>query len=189
MRLRLAAVTAAAALAAVALPGHAAAPQITDPSGDALLPSAGLDIVSALFSTDGKTVVVGKKKTYVPKVLKVTVTYADAADTSDLASQAVMFDVAGCGAVLLQRYSGGTWSTADCTGDESPGFDAVAVGRTIVFTLPFSSLGKQVKRGTGLTNLRTWAGLAEPVAGFGPADVSENAVVDYASTAKPYRIA
>jgi len=190
MRLRLAAVTAAAALAAVAVPSQAApVPQIKDATGDVLLPMPGLDIVSALFSTQGKTTVVGKKKLYLPKVLTVTVTYAETADTSALASQGVQFDVAGCGAVLLQRFSGGLWSTADCLGDENPGFDAVASGKTVVFSLPFSSIGKQMKKGSAVTNLRTWANLTDPAVGYGTADISENAVLDYASTDATYRIA
>lgn len=190
MRVRLVAAAAVAALAALAVPGQAApAPQIKDPAGDVLLPMAGLDIVSALFSTQGKTTVVGKKKLYLPKVLTVTVSYAETADTSALASQGVQFNVAGCGEVLLQRFSGGLWSTADCLGDENPGFDAVASGRTVVFSLPFSSIGKQMKKSTAVTNLRTWANLTDPALGYGTADFSENAVLDYASTTATYRIA
>jgi len=187
MRLLLA-VTAAAALASVAVPGHAApAPQIKDASGDAVVPVGG-DIVSALFATTGKTVKVGAKSSYVPKVLTVTVTYTAAPDSSPLATQAVLFDIAGCGAVYLQRYSGGIYSSADCLEDQ-PGFDVLAKGSTLVFTMPFSSIGKQVKKGTALTNLRTLTGLADPVVGLGPSDVDEMLTSDLASTDATYRIA
>lgn len=188
MRLRLVALTAAAALAALALPGQAAPkPQITDPSGDGVV--AGLDIVSALFATKGKTTRVGKRTVYTPKSLEVTVTYAGPAETADYASQYVLFDLTGCGAVYLQRYSGGTYATAECLPDTSFEFDATVKGSSIVFSLPFNVIGKQFKKGSLLTDLRTLTGVADPVVGLGPADVAEELVVDTASTTASYRVA
>lgn len=190
MRVRLAAVTAAAALAVVAVPGHAAvAPQITDPSGDALLPLAGLDIVSALFATKGRTQKVSGKTVYVPKSLEVTVTYAAAPDKSPVSTQAVLFDLTGCGMIYLQRYNGdATWATAECVADPID-YVLTTKGNTLTFSLPFSAIGKQFKKGSVLTDLRTWTGVADPVLGYGPAEFIEETAVDLASTDATYKIA
>lgn len=189
MRARLAAVTAAAAVALLTLPSHAGvAPQITDPTGDGALPMASLDIVSALFATSGTTAKVGKKTVYTPKQLEVTVTYAAAPETAPGASQAVLFNVTGCGEVLLQRYyDNGTYGSAECL-DASFDFTVEAKGNTLQFSLPFNTLSPAPKKGTSVTNLRTWTGGADPVVGFGPTDVDETYVNDTGSTTATYKI-
>jgi hypothetical protein len=188
MRLRLAALTALAALAATALPGQAAGPQISGDGGD--MPVPNLDIVSAQFATKGTTTKVGRKTVYTPKSLVVTVTYSGAPDALPVASQYVAFTLSSCGAVLMQRYdANGTYGTAECLGDETLAFDAVATGSTVVFTLPFNVIGKQFKRGSTLTDLRTLTGVAEPVVGLGPVDVLEELSADSAGTDATYKVA
>ena len=185
MRARLAAVVAAAVLTGLAVPGHAApAPQITDAKGDVVVPEASLDIVSALFSTTG--IKLGKK--YKPTKLVVTVTYAAAPNTSELGSQAVLFALPGCGEMLMQRYSGGTYGNSGCSADAFD-FSVAVKGNTVTFTAPFGVLGSKMKPGVVLSNLRTWTGGADPVVGFGPADFSEDLVADTASTTKTYKVA
>lgn len=186
MRLRLAVLVSSAALAATALPGHAAGPQISGDGGDVPVPN--LDIVSAQFSTKGTTAKVGKKTVYTPKTLVVTVTYSGDPAAVPVAAQYVGFSTASCGNVLLQRYDGdATYSTADCVDDLF--FEAVATGSTVVFTMPFSSIGKSFKAGTTLSDLRVLTGVVEPLAGIGPVDLDEATAVDEASTDASYRVA
>lgn len=74
MRIRLLALVPLAALALMT-PGHAAPttePQVEDPAGDAVGGQAGTDIVSVLYTTEGK----GTGKAYAPKKLVVTLTLA-----------------------------------------------------------------------------------------------------------------
>lgn len=186
MRARLAAAAALSALAVAALPGHAAAPvpQITDPTGDAFIPEASLDIVSGLFATSGKKV--GKK--YTPTQLVVTVTYAAAPNSSPLASHNVLFELPGCGAIYLQLYFGGTYGTTGCT-EGSFDFTAAVKDKTVTYTVPFNTLGKQMKAGVVLTSLRAYVTGADPVLGITPADLDETFVADHASTTKTYKVA
>lgn len=192
MRLLVAAVAATFALAA---PGHGAVPkpQIVDPTGDALPPiSAGYDVVSALFRTEGTTAKVGRRTLYTPTKLVVTVTYAGSVPTEDVAAQVVMFDAPGCARVYLERYAlGSTYGTAECLADPFS-FNTKASGKTLTFTLPFATVGKGfLKPGAVLTNLRTYTSIAEPVLGFEAGEVAgpaEAGTVDNAETDAPYRV-
>ena len=185
MRLRLAAAATLSAVAAFALPGHAApAPQITDAVGDVVVPEASLDVVSGLFSTQG--VKLGKK--YKPTKLVATITYAAEPNTSELATQVVMFDLPGCGEIYLQRYFGGTYGTAECIEDAFD-FTAKVTGKTITYTLTFTTLGKSMKPGVVLSSLRTYTSGADPVLGYSPADFNEALVADHASTTKTFKVA
>jgi len=190
----LAAVAAAATLA-LAAPGHGAVPkpQIVDPTGDAVpTMSAGYDIVSALFRTEGTTTRVGRRTTYTPSRLVVTVTYAGTVPTEEVAAQVVTFDVTGCENVYLERYAlGTTYGVADCIAEQFT-FNAKASGKTVTFTLPFTTIGKSyLKPGALLSNLRTYTSIAEPVLGFETGEMvgTTNAgTVDDATTATPYRV-
>ena len=188
MRLRLAVLTASAALAATALPGQAAGPQISGDGGDVPVPN--LDIVSAQFATKGTTTRVGKKTVYTPKSLVVTVTYSAAPDGLPVASQFVGFTLPGCGAILMQRYDGnGTWGVAECQEAGDLAYDVAVSGNAVVFTLPFNAIGKQFKKGSVLTDLRVLTSVSDPVVGYGPVDVDEALAVDSASTDTAYTVA
>lgn len=187
---------AVSAVLALAAPGHGAVakPQITDPTGDALPPvSAGYDIVSALFRTEGSSAKVGRKTVYTPNKLSITVTYAGDVPTEDYAAQVVAFDIANCPTVYLERYASGiTYGTADCFA-ESFTFSTKVVGKTLTFTLPFATLGKAyLKPGAVLSNLRTYTALAEPAFGYesgevgGPAGAGH---VDEGVTGAAYKVA
>lgn len=175
---------------ALAAPGLAAAPkpQITDPAGDAPA-GAGYDIVSALFSTQGNTERIGRKKVYTPTKLIVTVTYAGTVAADPYAAQVVEFDLPGCAGVYLERYSGGTWGASGCV--ETFDFGAKASGKTVTFTLPFSVIGKStMKKGAVLSGLRTYTAAADPVLGYETAELSAGLVtLDSATTTKTYKIA
>lgn len=187
MRLRLAALTAAAALAATAMPGHAAGPQIAGDGGD--VPVASLDIVSAQFATKGVTSKVGRKTVYTPKSLVVTVTYSGAPDELPANAQFVGFTLPGCGSILMQRFDGnGTWGVAECQEPGDLTYDVAVRGNAVVFTLPFNAIGKQFKKGSVLSDLRVLTSVADPVVGYGPVDVDEALAVDSASTDAPYRV-
>lgn len=189
MRARLVAVSAAAALAVLTVPSHAAvAPQITDPTGDSLVPMASLDITSGRFATTGTTAKVGKKTVYTPKNLVITLSYAGTPDVSRGATYYALFDVAGCGEVLLEMYATGTWATADCL-EDSFDFDAVAKGpNSLEFTMPLSTFGKGVKAGTKITSMRALTGGSDPLVGFGPVDFDESFVSDTATSTQTYVI-
>lgn len=192
MRLLVAAV---AAMLAFAAPGHGAVPkpQIVDPTGDAVPPiSAGYDVVSALFRTEGTTTKVGRRTVYTPTKLVVTITYAGTVPTDEVAAQVVSFDAPGCENVYLERYAlGTTYGFAGCLDDQFS-FAAKASGKTLTFTLPFGTIGKGfLKRGALLTNLRTYTSIAEPVLGFETGEMvgtTEYGTVDNASTGAPYRV-
>lgn len=197
MRTRLLAVAAVAALAAAVPATAASAPQITDPTGDARNQSAGADIVSALFGTQGTTAKVGRKTVYTPSKLVVTVTYAAAPSTDPYVSHQLTFELPGCGNVYMQVFNGSsTWGDADCLGEDAT-FDPSykMAGSTITWTLPFNSIGKQYfKPGTALTDLVAYTAVAEPVLGIesqlvaGDAPVPVDAALDYATTTAAYKI-
>lgn len=181
MSLRLAAVIGTAASVALAVPGSAAPalkPQIVDATGDAFIPEDSIDIVSALFTTDKP----GKK----PGRLVVTVTYAAAPDTYEPASQAVLFTLPGCGAVILQRASASNSGFSDCVEGI---FDVKADVKdaTITFSVPFKTLSG-LKAGVVLTDLRTWTSGADPVLGYSPALDEEQLVADEGSTTATYKV-
>ena len=181
MRLRLAAVVATAAVAALAVPGSAAPPpkpQITDPAGDAFIPEGSIDIVSALFTTDKP----GKK----PGRLVVTVTYAAAPDAYEPASYAVVFNVPGCGDVRLHHAAAADNGFSDCSDGLLPISTSVK-DKTITFSIPFKVIAG-LKAGVTLTDLRTWTSGADPVLGYSPALDEESLTADEASTTATYKV-
>ncbi len=188
---RVLAVAALAACAALAAPAGAAAPkpQITDPKGDSAVLGAGGDIVSALFSTTGSTTRVGKKTVYTPTRLVVTVTYAANASTEQYATHVVQFAAPGCGEIYLQHFSGGKFGSAECLEDPFDPITSVK-GKTVTFTLPFSSVGKAYfKKGAALTDLKVYSAVAEPVLGYETAQFADDpGASDVATTTGVYRI-
>src|SRR5882672_6359712 len=99
MRLR-AAVAASLAACLPCVPSAATAvvpkPQIVDPAGDQMVLGPSYDVRSALFSSAGMTVRSGKKTTYVPTKLVVTVTYSAAVPSELYAAQIVAFQTDEC---------------------------------------------------------------------------------------------
>jgi hypothetical protein len=190
---RVLAVAALAACAALAAPAGAAAPkpQITDPTGDSTVLGAGGDIVSALFSTAGTTAKVGKKTVYTPTKLLITITYAADVASEPYASHAVRFEVPGCGEVYLQHYSGGTFGSApdSCVTDAFDPNTSVK-GKTLTFTLPFSTIGKAyMKKGAALTDLKVYTAVADPVLGYESGELGgDQGSSDVATTTAVYRI-
>lgn len=182
------AVAVALAVALAAPVSAAPKPQITDPAGDALL-AGGYDIVSALFSTTGTTVKVGRKTVYTPTKLLVTVRYNATVPADAYAAQVVTFNAPGCDNIYLETYTGGTYGTANCL-EESFTFSAKPSGKTVTFSLPFSIIGKAtLKKGARLTALRTYTAIADPVVGYETGEFTMGqAAVDSATTDAAYKI-
>ena len=166
------------ALAALAVPAHAA-PQrhfLVDPVGDARVPSAGFDVVSADVRTSFLRVH-GRK---VPKDLVVTVTLAGAVPTVPGASVLVTSSVSDCegeGGGFLEL----SWSSAvqpspgaeisnchfDSSGvDSGQEIDAPPVvrGSTITWTVPLTG-SRDLAAGTYLDGFRVYTDLNDPVLG------------------------
>jgi hypothetical protein len=177
---------------AFATPGHAAAPkpQITDASGDTVVPAAGTDIVSVLFSTAGTTTKVKKKTVYTPSKLVVAITYAAPVDVDPQAAHTVTFS-SGCGDVYLEFYAGGTtYAEADCVSG-SFDFGAKVAGKTLTMTLPFATLGKSLKAGSKLSGLRAYTAFGDPVIGSEGVYMTgrEETANDVATTPASYTVA
>lgn len=197
MRTRLLAVAAVAALGA-ALPVSAApAPQITDPTGDALTQEASADIVSALFRTEGSTTKVGRKSVYTPSKLLVDVTYAAAPSTDPHVAHVLTFNAPGCGVVYLEVFMLGTWGVADCLPDTDFEVSYKINGNTLTYTLPFTVVGKQYfKPGSSLTDLVAYTAASEPTVGVESVEVVSsapvappvNGAIDHATTKTAFKI-
>jgi hypothetical protein len=177
---------------AFATPGHAVAPkpQISDATGDTVVPAAGTDIVSVLFSTAGTTTKVKKKTVYTPTKLVVTVTYAGPVDVDPQATHTVTFN-SGCGAVYLEFFAGETtYGEADCAAD-SFDFGTKVDGKTLTFTLPFGTLGKSIKPGSKLSELRAYTAFGDPVIGTEGVYMTglEQTANDVATTGATYTVA
>lgn len=206
MRTRLALVPVLAALAFVAAPGEAVnkKPQIVDAATDAVGGQAGTEIVSALWTTTGETVVTkvrGRRVTqYTPKKLVVTLNLAGAPSTSAPFSYETSAEVAGCGTVRFVYTPGTVYSQAqgdtflwyDCgPGDpvQGPGLTLVTrvpakVGaKSITWEYAIKAFGKGVKAGAPVTDFRAAVDALEPVFGlYGtnlvqPIDVATSTVV------------
>lgn len=197
MRIRLFAAAAVAVLAAGIPASAAPAPQVTDPKGDARTQSAGADIVSVLFGTQGTTSKVGRKTVYTPSKLVVTVTYAAAPSADPYVGHVLTFVDPGCGRVYLEVFAGdSTWGDAACLGEGvTLGVIHKVSGNSIVYTVPLNALGKgNLKVGSALTNLTAYTAVADPVLGIetqelaGESPVFVDASIDHATSAASYKI-
>jgi hypothetical protein len=165
---------AAASFAVALLPaaGHAAAPkpQIVDTVGDAAVPHAPLDIVSALYRTTG-----GKK-------LVVTLNLSGAPMTNSGMSYEVRSAVRGCPGTLSFTYTPGTatgqilgdasvW--ADCGEPDANGSTLVLLAGTtfelgpksITWTVTIKTLPK-IRIGAKLSDFRAAVDVVEPATGL-----------------------
>jgi opacity protein-like surface antigen len=185
---------ACAAVAALTLPaaahqGHEHPPQIVDAAGDEVVPVGGTDIVAAVFDTAGTYAKVKKKTVYTPTKLTVEVRYAAPVATDPYVAHVVTFDAGSCGTVYLEVYGTDlTYGDADCL-DNSFEFSFQVEDDELRMTLPFGVVGKSLRAGTKLTDLRAYTAVADPAIGFEPVLITmgdERGANDVAKTAKPY---
>jgi hypothetical protein len=173
----------AAAVAATALPGEAVntKPQVVDSATDSTGGQAGLEIVSALWTTTGDTVVTkvrGHRVTQYTPLKSAPFYYETSAS------------VAGCGTLRFTYNPGTVYSAVvsesflwyDC----GPGDDVQGPGLTlltdvkmtfgaksITWEYPIKALGKSVKVGAPVTEFSAITDVEEPVLGlYGPKDAA-----------------
>jgi len=211
--LRPALALAALAAAVLAHPSSAAAKRhlVTDPTGDALVPLASHDIVSADLATRGTTRVVRGKRVYTPTTLVATVTLAGSPTVPGLTVHFNDF-LSSCDGGFLRFYYQApavvpvrdTVSALhkppvdlnDCspgTLTNSVGYEArVSVrGNAITWELPLATIPGKLTPGTGLFNPEVVVYQDEPATGFyttdfvtGPANLG----VDTATSEQRYVI-
>ena len=169
MRLRLAVLSAAAAVGVVASTAGAAGPvttpQIVDPKGDAVGGQAPLDIVSVLFSTTGT----GSGKRYVPKKLVLAITLAGAPNTSGAFAYNVETMTDTCSRIRF-RYFPGT-PIGGLVGDSYANFGSCATDGGVflnakvkgsVVTMEFALKGTGLERGSVLEEFRATVDVSDP---------------------------
>ncbi len=202
---------AAAGLAAVGLVGSASAAvqpaskpstlSFSDPAGDALGTQKPYDITQVGFTTKGVTTKVGKKTTYKPKSLVVTMTIAgDFASTAG-ASYEVDVDVAGCGYANFTYTPGSSLSDGglftecgsptDQTGSTSTLYNQppTVKGSTVTWDFPLSGLSEEFKAGAVISAITAHTVQNDPVFGIiGPGAFASEGNFDNASTDKTFTI-
>ena len=187
------------ALATSSLGAPTKAPQVKDAKGDAVGPRAGTDVVSALWSTQGR----GSGRSYVPKTLTVTLTLAGPVETAPGTQYEVEAKTDTCGDVLFTHTSGTPygdltgltgWAVwGDCVG--SDGESAVELitptveGSTIRWE--FSLKAAPVKVGTTFRDFQARVDPSNPALpypskgggpGFGPG------LIDAATGSGPWKL-
>lgn len=211
MKLRLIALPAAlAALALVGSGAEAASapvkPQIVDAAGDAVGSQASYDITGVTFAVTKTAVksikvVKGKKvtvTTYVPKDFQVTMALAGDAKVQPGVSYQIGVDT-GCGHMFIYAYTsvfaaGGTDSSMQvglCGPDDPTATDGnagltfdhtiTATGKSIVWSMPYKTLPKEMAIGKGWDSPVAYTALTEPVIGYTTADFVEETAIDYAT--------
>ncbi len=200
-------VTAAACLAVVGLVGGASAATkpstltFTDPAGDALATQKSYDITKVSFTTKGVTTKVGKKVTYKPKSIVVTMTIAG--DFASLAGAAygVDVDVAGCGYANFSYTPGSSLSEGglftecgspeDDTGSTATLYNQApeVKGSTVTWDFPLSGLSEEFKAGAVISGITAHAVQNDPVFGLlGPGAFASEGNFDNAETDKTFTI-
>lgn len=159
------------------------APQIVDPSGDAVGGQAALDITSVRFSTSGTTTVtkVGKKKvkktTYTPTKLVITQTLAAAPSTQAGARYVINADIAGCGGIDVYYVNGAEGPTGNVWLDCPEGSGAAdggtlidmtpkIAGSTMTWELPLKMLPKEARVGALVSGFQAYTDIGDPVFGL-----------------------
>ena len=203
---------AASGLAVIGLVGGASATKpvisgpktlvVVDPAGDEKGSQGSMDITSLKLTTTGKTVtqkVKGKSvTTYTPNTLVVQLALSLAPSTLPIVNFEVDGDTSDCGSLSLY-YDGqnlasggfvGCGSPADATGSTSTSLREapVAAGNTITWTLPFSSLPKQMKVGSSISSLHGYGNIADPVSGLSPSFFTNAANPDDVTSDAAYKI-
>lgn len=194
MKSALAAVAVLTAVAAAAVPSHAAAPkpQIVDPKGDSLDTQAAHDVVSVLFTQT--------KKSGVPKGFTVAMTLAAPPSEMPGITYVISAETGSCGTFEI-NYSpvtglmGRDQTTMPCgapgtTGDPYTIISGgpVVKGSTVTFSYSRKGLPKELQKGDLMTDLRVRVDYNDPVFGiFGPGIVSAPLVADQASSTASFR--
>jgi hypothetical protein len=201
-------------LAVVGLVGAAsAAPQpvvsgpktlvVTDPAGDAKSTQASTDITSLKLTTTGKTTskkVKGKTvTTYAPDTLVVTMNLVSAPSSLPVTNFQIDAKTGDCGSMSLyydgQNLASGGYVSCGSPADPATGSTAtylkdgpVVSGRSIVWTMPLSSLPAEMKAGSSITALHGFVSISEPFSGIGPSNASSAADVDAVDSDAVYKI-
>ena len=181
-------------------------PQIVDPAGDAVGAQANYDVTGVTFevtktAVKSTKVVKGKKvttTTYTPKDFQVTMTLAGDAKVQPGVSYQIGVDT-GCGHMFVFAYTsagaaGGTDSSMQvslCGADDPTDPDGnagvqldhtfAAVGKTLVWTMPYKSVPKEMAIGTSWDAPVAYTALTEPAVGYTTADFVEQTAIDYAT--------
>ena len=206
MRLaRFALATAGLATAGLALSSSAATPvgpktlSYTDATGDSLGAVASNDITKVTFTTTGTTTKVGKKTTYTPKNLVVSLTLAAAPGSTPGLDYEVDGDLPGCGSTNFTytpgaQVQGGLFTECGSepdatTGSTSTLYDAPPTvnGSTITWTFSLKGLSPEFKAGAVFSGITAFTVQNDPVFGIvGPGLVGGE--YDTASTDSTYKI-
>lgn len=182
---RLALAAAGIAALGLALPAHAAGTPatlvLTDPAGDQKVPVGHGDITKVTYTTAGTTTTkrVGGKTvtTYTPTKLVVTMTTADALDTTGTTEYEVDGALAGCDSFDLYftpgvsgSEGGGCYHAGSSpTSSTSEGVDGppTVTGNTLTWTVPFASISSRaLKAGAVISGIDAFTATVEPVQGF-----------------------
>lgn len=197
---------AALGLAAIALASSASAAPVgpntltfSDPAGDAVPTDAGNDILSVTYTTTGVTTKVGKKSTYTPKALVVTMKLAAAPSPVPGTLYEIDAETSGCGALALYFTpgidgSGGyvsCGSAPDATGSTSTSFSVVpeVKGTSVTWTVPISELPKEMPVGSSISGFAAFSTQTDPATGIvGPYFFTDQLNYDNATSDATYKI-
>jgi hypothetical protein len=192
MRRAVLASLAVAAVAATALPSHAATTTFKDAKGDALGAQAAYDITAVSFSTTGT----GKGRAYKPTSMVVSMTLAAAPANQAGTAYEVSWTMESCGTVTITHspttaLGGYHTMWLPCAGADGEGYDVApkTSGSTLTWKIPLKALPKGFGAGTTLTALEAMTQVVEPATGIiGTGEFVSASAIDVASTDAEYVI-
>lgn len=173
-------------------------PQVMDPKGDARLPEAGFDILSAGLKTTGTTKKLGKRTVYTPTRLVATVTLAGPPPTIPGTNIEFRAAASACkGGDFTWTYHAGPVGPFDTGGDlfvsgcgdtgslgtQSATFgDVIPVikGNAITWTFRLKDLGSELPLGSTFRNFRVSTDISEPVLYFAGTNTVDTTSIDLA---------
>ncbi len=170
----------------------------TDPTGDAV-PSSAYDITSITFTTEGTYAGKGKKRSYRPTDLVITMTLAAPPSTVPGTLYEIDATTSKCGDLFVYYTPGvdgsgalfGCGSEPDATGSSSTGVDVVPTvkDKTITWKMPFSSIPREVKPGSSISEFIGFSTQVDPATGvIGPYLLTTDANYDNATGPGSYKI-
>lgn len=197
MRARLAVAIAAAAVLSLTSAGHAApAPQVKDPTGDALAAQAASDIVSVTYSTTGKkvgrkyvadTLVIAMKLAAAPHTSGGTYLYYTRAEVSDCGSFETRYSPgasSGSGSFFLACGSQNNAATGTSTLIQT---NPKVTGSVITWSMKLRALPREIKVGSQWSALSAYTDVVEPFTGIlGPG--AFGLPLDSASSTKTWKL-
>jgi hypothetical protein len=194
-----AAVSVGIAGAATAAPAGPNPLTFSDPAGDAVPTDAGNDILSVTVTTTGTTAKAGKKSTYTPKALVVSMKLAAAPSPVLGTLYEIDAETSGCGTLSLYFTPGidgsggyvGCGSAPDPTGSTSTSFSVVpeVAGATVTWTVPFSEMPKEMPVGSSISSFAAFSTQTDPATGIvGPYAVTDQLNYDNATSDATYKI-